>query len=556
MYNKGMFENNLAKLNNTRLKEELQNIPLSSCTNDIAFVQTLGGQIVFLKGEIPTDDTTDPVAYAKNLITDDMKNFGSNDIIVCVGIGVGYILDELFTSTKAKIVIFEPDSKFLRFVFETVDLTQYLSDKRVFISDNAEECVYFILKNYLNDDKLEFVVSPILSIFYKDDFEKFSEILYSKLKSKIVDINTIKVLAKRWAYNVLRFVSLNKKYYSIEDFKWKFTGKNALILGAGPSLKDNIENIKNNRDKFVIFAVNKTLETLEKNNIVPDFAVFADAQGIKTNYHLSEEFTSKLNIIADWKAETSIADFKSNNFIVYFSDNELFIKKYARDLDIQLFPAEQTTTILSLICANYMDFEKIYFCGLDLAFKDNEPYSSDEQNNLNFIDNNTAIINNYQKHIVDVMSITGEMVKTREDYSVFIKNLETIIKTRGLKNLYNITDFGALIEGMNYTSFDNINIYGTKPDIDSEIQKLPICKKDFTPYIEKEKAAIINIHDNIINRSPANLVTKKIINDTALLYEYLQIELIELSRNLGQPGAIDEFYSKCILAIDNLLARM
>ena len=75
MYNKGMFENNLAKLNNTRLKEELQNIPLSSCTNDIAFVQTLGGQIVFLKGEIPTDDTTDPVAYAKNLITDDMKNF-------------------------------------------------------------------------------------------------------------------------------------------------------------------------------------------------------------------------------------------------------------------------------------------------------------------------------------------------------------------------------------------------------------------------------------------------------------------------------------------------
>ena len=212
MYNKGMFENNLAKLNNTRLKEELQNIPLSSCTNDIAFVQTEGGHIVFLKGEIPTDDTTDPVAYAQSLISDEMKEFGINDIIVCVGIGVGYILDELFSTTKAKIVIYEPDSKFLRFVFETVDLTQYLSDKRVCISDSIEECAHFILKNYLNDDKLEFVLSPILSIFYKDDIKRFSDYLYTKLQSKIVDINTIKVLAKVWVKNVLKFIKKKRSY--------------------------------------------------------------------------------------------------------------------------------------------------------------------------------------------------------------------------------------------------------------------------------------------------------------------------------------------------------
>ena len=283
--------------------------------------------------------------------------------------------------------------------------------------------------------------------------------------------------------------------------------------------------------------------------------MFADARALKKNYNISEEFTSKLNIIIDWKTEYAISELKSNNLIVYFSDNELFIKQYARDLDIQLFPAEQTTTILSLICANYMDFEKIYFCGLDLAFRGEQVYANNH-NNLDIINNNTALIDSTKKRIVDVMSITGEMVKTREDYAIFIKNLETIIKTRGLKNLYNITEFGALIEGMNYTSFDNINIYGKKPDVNMEIQGFLPFKRDFSAYIEKEKAAMINIHDNIINHSPVNLVTKKIINDTTLLYEYLQIELIELSRNSGQPGAVDEFYSKCILGIDNLLALM
>ena len=136
MYNKNMFEKNIEKLSNIKLKERLKSIPITDCTNDIAFVQTLNGNIVFLKGEIPTEDTIDPIGYAKSFVTSDMKNFSNNDIIASVGFGVGYIIDELYNSTKAKIVIYEPDSKYLRFIFETVDLTQFLSDKRVYISDN------------------------------------------------------------------------------------------------------------------------------------------------------------------------------------------------------------------------------------------------------------------------------------------------------------------------------------------------------------------------------------------------------------------------------------
>ena len=121
-----MFEQNLAKLNNKRLRDELLNTPITDCTGDIAFVTTENGNVIFLKGEIPTDDTTDPIGFAKSLVTQKMKEFTRNDVIVCVGIGVGYILDELYSSTQAKIVIYEPDSKFLRFVFEVVDLTQYI----------------------------------------------------------------------------------------------------------------------------------------------------------------------------------------------------------------------------------------------------------------------------------------------------------------------------------------------------------------------------------------------------------------------------------------------
>lgn len=549
MYNNYMFENNLLKLNNPRLREELNNIPLSECTGNISFAATENGSVVFLKNGIPTDDTQDPAAYAQSLITSKMKELSKNDVIACVGIGVGYILDELYTSTKAKIVIYEPDSKFLRFVFEAVDLTTYLADKRVCISDDINECINFILKDYL-DDRLEFVVSPILALFYKTEIEELSNKLYAGLKGKIVDVNTIKTLSKQWVKNIIQFINMDKKYYSMQDFRWKFSGKTALILGAGPSLADNIEKIKSMREKFVIFAVNKTLNLLYENNIVPDFAVFADPWVVKKHYNLPDEYTSKMNFIVDWKAEHGIKELNSNNLITYFSDNELFLKKYAKTLDIELFPSEQTTTLISMMCAKIMDFEKMYFCGFDLAFKDNQVYSDGDTAEVK---DGVAVIGKTPKQIVEVPSITGKMVQTREDYSVFIKSIETIIKANGMKNLYNITDFGALIEGMNYTTFDNINIYGEKPDINAEIAKLPVCQKDFRTILETEKAEMIKIHENIIGRSPIGMVTKKIINNTTLLYEYLQLELIELSRNVGQPEAVDDFYSKSILAIDKLL---
>ena len=549
-----MFDKNLSKLNNIRLKEKLKSIPFSECSEDVAFVNTLDGNVVFLKDDIPTEDTERPIEYAKSLVTQTIKSFKHNDVVINIGFGVGYVLDELFSSTKSKIVVYEPDIKYLRFIFETVDLSEYLSDRRVYISDNEKECIDFVLKNYLNEDKLEFVISKIQAIFYKDEIKSFTEALYNNLKSKIIDVNTIKTLSKKWVNNIIDFINLDKKHFAIQDFTQKFSGKSALVLGAGPSLLENIEHIKSMQDKFVIFAGNRALKTLEKYNIVPDFAVFSDSIHIKKTYTLSEEYTSKLNIIMDFKSDTSIAELNSKNLIVYFSDNESFLRKYSNDLGLKLLPSEQTTTIQAFMCANYMDFEKVYFCGFDLAFRDNSTIYADDKT-LD-ITSNTAVIEREEKHLVQVPSINGKQVLTREDYSVFIKTMESIIKTKGLKNIFNITNFGAYIEGMSYTSFDSINIYGTKPDIDMIIKDTPFCKKEFKKYIEKERVAIIEIHENILNRVPISIVAKKIIASSTLLFEYMQSEFLDYSRNPNANEAVDIFYSKAILAIDILLNKI
>ena len=113
-----MFENNLKCLTtNDKLKRDLKSIPLEKALSDITYVKTPNEDTVFLKSDIAMDDIKNPVEYAKSLVTEKIKTFSTNDIIFVMGIGVGYILDELFYNTKAKIVVYEPDILYLRFIF-------------------------------------------------------------------------------------------------------------------------------------------------------------------------------------------------------------------------------------------------------------------------------------------------------------------------------------------------------------------------------------------------------------------------------------------------------
>ena len=81
---------------------------------------------------------------------------------------------------------------------------------------------------------------------------------------------------------------------------------------------------------------------------------------------------------------------------------------------------------MALVAAIKMGFSKVIFSGLDLAFKDNIMYSSGEE--IQKIDDNTMKFFSKDKKLTEVLSVTGQMVQTREDYASFIKHFETLIK--------------------------------------------------------------------------------------------------------------------------------
>ena len=189
----------------------------------------------------------------------------------------------------------------MHFVLNNVDISEHLASGRVYITDNLKDLLNKLSATYINKDKVEVVYLKNYALVKSKELLELTQKVYETCKTKMVDVNTIARFSKKWLLNTLRNISTvnNSSVSLLSDLENKFIGQTALVIAASPSLNENIEKIKANRDKFVIFAVNKVLRTLEANGIIPDFAVCLDASAISATYTGLEDYCAKINCISD-----------------------------------------------------------------------------------------------------------------------------------------------------------------------------------------------------------------------------------------------------------------
>ncbi len=579
-----MFENNLKLLEkvNKTLANKVRKVSLDDASKLVSAIKNEKGEYILTCDNKFVDDTPSPIESAKKVYSELVKSaISRHDFIVIFGLGLGNLLDYTHTESMCNLIVYEPDLNILRFTFEYVDLTKYFADGRLFIASNFNECTDFIEKKYLLDDKIEFIYLKNYLLQHQSEFNVLTERIFDVCQRKIIDMNTIKQLSKLWIHNTFANLTGNDIHYPINLLENKFKGKTALVLGAGPSLKDNIEKIKANRDKFVIFAVHRNLETLRLNDVTPDFCVVVDTNNVSYSITKDLKYLSEINVIADIKADNYIKKLPFKNFFTYYSENSLFSKKLQSKLPdvVKTLETGGTSAICAYRCAKYLGFKNIIFAGIDLAFKDDTVYCDGQIAQAN---TQTSVkIQNMVREITKVKSITGEYVSTRVDYANFIKQFELIFAHDKESNLYNLTTFGAYIREMIYMQLEEIlnKIPEETPDVDfvirsviSENDQIPeIVKKASIDILQEEKRKIRPIveltnewfemfaqHPNFFDYA-TRILTK--ITSSMILQEYLQIEMLKFSKLvLSNDDAIKKEFLlnvfKLILSYDKCLYNL
>ena len=549
-----MFKKNLEYINNTLLKKKLEGLNIDETRIDISFCMTPSNDYLLMKNDIPIDDIENPRAAIKEMLKSTIKQpMGPNDIIITFGIGLGYLLDETFNTYPSRIFIYEPDIKLLHFVLNNVDISEHLASGRVFISDDLNDLMRKLENSYLTKDKVEIVYLKNYAVVKNKELLDLTQKVYDTCRSKVVDINTIQKFSTTWVVNTLNNIStINKSImYKLSDLENKFSGQNALIIAAGPSLKDNIEKIKANREKYVIFVVNKSLRYVLSQGINPDFVVGLDAGNMDGTFIGLEEHLPGLNYITDLKSNSRIFKYKFKKVFVSFSENDLIVKKLAEYNNfIKTYEYGGSATTFAYIAALKMGFNKIIFSGLDLAFKDNEMYAYGDT--VNKISENKIMVDNVEKNLTTIQSVTGNPVRTREDYAVFVKHFESLIKDTGFKELYNTTSFGAAIPGMINISFDELNLSGFSNITSVILGSIPAFRLETKEWTQQELFLINNVI-TLLSKGIFSPALVSSIVKSPILYQYMQPDILRaLQTNLADEYA-EEFIGKTKTSIKSVV---
>ena len=159
-----MYNRNLEFLDNPGLKSRLERITLDESSKDMSYCMTPSNDYLLMKNDIPFDDLNNPRQAVKDMLQACIKTpMDKNDIIITFGIGLCYLLDEVYNTYPSKIFIYEPDIKVLHFVLNNVDISEHLASGRIYITDNLNELMRKLAEVYITKDRVPSIHRPLFS---------------------------------------------------------------------------------------------------------------------------------------------------------------------------------------------------------------------------------------------------------------------------------------------------------------------------------------------------------------------------------------------------------
>ena len=442
---------------------------------------------------------TGAIDEAKKIVEKLENKENKNTLRIVYGLGLGYLADEI-SSVNSKIIIYEPNIDILSFVLNIAEIDA-IYKKNVIICADEKMLNEHTTKFSNPETKISLSFLPSYKTLFYKDILNVIKIVQKAQGQHLAAQNTLVKNAPKAIFNSFRNLKNIIKNPNIQDLKNLYKNKNAtaLCLSAGPSLRENIEIIKANQDKFVIFAVNPTIKLLQQFNIKPDFIV--DIEIGDTIRQFDTINTQDYYFILESFCSFIISQMKTRKTFNYISDSN-FINPWIRDclkINDEL-KTLGTVSYTALMSAYIMGFERIILCGQDLAYKNGRCYAKgsqfedlecifDEkeqkfkiiapnfekyassfkterntQEKANIIaKNNLEFLN---KNIYTVKSQDGENIPTQTGYALFIDWFSKASEELKIKNpnikLINSSTGGAQIEG-----FENLNLQNIIPQLET-----------------------------------------------------------------------------------------
>lgn len=491
----------------------------------IFYRKFLGKDLYFDSRYAPEEDA---VSFVEQFYRPNCK------FIILIGLGFAYHAKALLhiMSQDQKIILIEPDKAIFCAALNNVDLYRILSDNRVYFHLYEEERNYReFIEGILENVEFLLDAESILTIMtpqYMQGYEMLVKMImqvtnYSIIHQQTIR-NTICKLSDRWLKNYLDNIPYFEESIPMEELFGKFSGIPAYLVSAGPSLNQNINELKKIGRNGIILAAYTALKVLLSNGIRPDFVVSID--GGQVNWEDSEQLNTILEIpliyspFVDTRLLKKHKGIKIRCVVSYDHYSQYINQKFS--VDYKVIYAAGTVAATIMDAAYQMGCNPITFVGQDLAYTNDRTHAAGTK-----YDPFEEAIFAGKKNLFFIKNSFDEDVKTDSIFLQYKKGLEDYIHShKNSRSFIDATEGGVTIEGSTLSALSevvarykdmacNLDVARMLEDIYEGNKSALKSYKDYVTADVKNSCSSLQQLSNILGRTVKKLKTM----DTELALE-------------------------------------
>nr|WP_281350068.1 6-hydroxymethylpterin diphosphokinase MptE-like protein [Alkalibaculum sporogenes] len=300
---------------------------------------------------------------------------------------------------------------------------------------------------------------PIYKNEFKDQYNNFFDKFKKEINRKKGTIHTNYALQKRWILNsILNFSEVLDSPNLLMLTENPFEGKTAVLVSAGPSLDEEIDNLKliKKNGLAYIFSVGSSINTLLDYNIIPDAICTYDPKekNRRVFYKLHESGITDIPMIFGSSIGYEVLqDYKGPKYSMITSQDTLSRLLLNSNSNLRFVNDAPSIAVITLEMLYKLGFSDVILVGQNLALREDKEYA----NGIHYHDNKNVKKSNedYSKYI-KVKDVYGGEVYTNDMYNKMRHQLETYIGLYSDMKIINGTKGGAYIKGTSFIPLENI----------------------------------------------------------------------------------------------------
>lgn len=363
--------------------------------------------------------------------------------IIMFGIGNGIFVRKMLerSDEDTSVYLYEPDIQVFFNQLSVQDMTDIISDERVRIylkgiDDEDFEDEMLASHTWSEVASQIFCWHPGYENLYRIEFDEF-QVKVQRVNGMLkVNADTTAFLSKIAIHNVFR----NLHFIKNSNYVTELIGEipedvPAIIVSAGPSLDDNIEELKKAVGKAFILATDTSVKYLLAHDVPFDAVITLDAQ--KSPAHLMNEKCQNIPLFCVMEARNEIMEYHTGRKIWFRSGFyiENLYEKFGHIFP-GYHPGGSVATGAFSLCVSLM-FKTIILIGSDFAYKGESTHAGEVVSNI--------INEEYTTEWIE--GINGEKVKSRYDWIIYRDWFEQSIRNMKDIEVIDATEGGALIKG-------------------------------------------------------------------------------------------------------------